>query len=119
MLRRLREEFPAPLCVAAVTVEEQMRGWLAYLAQAKTVERQVRGYAGLISAVTDLQDFVLIPYTPVAAAAFDELRRSHRRRGAADLKIAATARANGATLVSANARDFADLPGLKFEHFRR
>ncbi|MGF1549325.1 MAG: PIN domain-containing protein [Sphingomonadaceae bacterium] len=39
----------------------------------------------------------------------------HSRRKVVDRMIGATALANGLTLITLNARDFADIPGLKLE----
>lgn len=51
----------------------------------------------------------------MAAAEFERLRKQRIRIGTMDLKIAAIALANNATLLSKNLRDFGKVPGLKVE----
>ena len=50
-----------------------------------------------------------------AAAAFQRLRRRHRRIGTMDLKIAAIVLSRNATLLSRNLRDFGHIPDLHVE----
>ena len=119
LIGRLRGQYAGPICVSAITVEEQMRGWLAVISKAKLPAGQVIGYVSMLSTLEDYREFEFAQFTPPAAAIFTDLRRAFPRRGAADLKIAATAIAHDALLLSGNARDFAGLPGLRFEEFRR
>jgi len=56
-----------------------------------------------------------LEFDPLAAAEFQRLRRSFRRLGTMDLKIAAIVLVHDATLLSRNLSDFARLPGLKVE----
>jgi tRNA(fMet)-specific endonuclease VapC len=60
--------------------------------------------------------FPVAPFDQVAAAAY---ARVPFRRGKLDRLIAAHALALGATLVTNNERDFADVPGLKVENWTR
>ena len=53
------------------------------------------------------------PIAALAAAVFRQLGSPRRR--AADIAIGVTATSLGATLLTRNARDFAGIPGLKFE----
>ena len=46
---------------------------------------------------------------------FEQLQKQHIRIGTMDLKIAAIAIANNATLLSRNLKDFSKVPGLKVE----
>lgn len=103
--------------VTVVTFEEQMRGWLSYINSRRRSAEQVDAYLRLSGIILRFQQFDVLPFTAAAAGEFESLRRSNRRAGTMDLKIAAIAKTHGATLLSANARDFADVPGLKFEHF--
>ena len=68
-----------------------------------------------------LDDFAhrtVLDLTSSAADLYADLRKTYRRHGAADLKIAAITMAHGALLLSGNARDFVDIAGLRFEPFR-
>ena len=59
-----------------------------------------------------LASYRIAPYTPAADAEFIRLRSQKVRIGTQDLRIAAIALAVGATVVTRNARDFAQVPGL-------
>jgi tRNA(fMet)-specific endonuclease VapC len=54
-----------------------------------------------------------------AAQEFESLRRQLRRVGSQDLKIAAIALAHDGLLLSANLRDFEQVPKLKVENWLR
>jgi tRNA(fMet)-specific endonuclease VapC len=55
------------------------------------------------------------PFDEAAANMFDELRAKKVNIGSCDLKIAAIAIVNDATLLTANTIDFEKVPGLRFE----
>ena len=57
----------------------------------------------------------VLPFDVRAAAHFDELKGQRIRVGTQDLKIAAIALANDATVLTRNTQDFSRVPGLKFE----
>lgn len=102
--------------ITIVSFEEQVRGWMAVLARAKTPRQQVPAYARLKALLKAYQAVEVLEFDDVAADRFAELRRRHRRHGTADLKIAAIALTAGATLLTRNARDFADIEGLVVEN---
>lgn len=101
--------------VAIVTIEERMRGWLATIAKEKTAVRQVVAYRELAQLFVFYQAFVVVPFDEPTAQRFEEIRRLCRRLGTMDLRIAATALVNDALLLSANSRDFEQIPGLRVE----
>jgi tRNA(fMet)-specific endonuclease VapC len=103
--------------VAIVTVEERMRGWLAVIAKERTALRQVIGYRELAQLFEFYQEFTIVPFDESAAQRFDDLRKQKLRLGTMDLKIAATALANNALLLSANRSDFERVPGLRVENW--
>lgn len=57
----------------------------------------------------------MIEWNEPAADHFVRLRKSHLRIGTQDLKIACTALAHDALLLSANLCDFEQVPGLRVE----
>lgn len=64
-----------------------------------------------------LATFSVLPFDDACVAAYRCIveARGHSRRKVVDRMIAATALANGLTLVTLNGRDFADIPGLTLE----
>ena len=57
----------------------------------------------------------MLDFNNHAAMQFEQLQKQHIRIGTMDLKIAAIAIANNATLLSRNLKDFSKVPGLKVE----
>ena len=101
------------MCI--ITYEEQMRGWLSYVAQANNPARQVEAYQRLRLFVEHFHRIPLIDYDAAASAEFERLRQERVRIGAMDLKIAATCLAHDATLLTRNMKDFSKVPGLRAE----
>jgi tRNA(fMet)-specific endonuclease VapC len=115
---RLRAQPPdAVVAVSIVTVEEQMRGWLANIAKEKHARRQVWAYAELTNLFDYFRKYTILPFDDRAAERFDDLKAARLRLGSMDLKIAAIALVNQATLLSANRSDFEKVPGLRVENW--
>jgi tRNA(fMet)-specific endonuclease VapC len=98
-----------------ITVEEYLRGRLAFLAKARDASRRVQGYFWLQQSLQMLCSWVIVPYVLSAEQQFQYLVNQRLRVGTQDLKIAATALANKLVLVTRNQRDFAQIPGLVIE----
>jgi len=62
-------------------------------------------------------EWEVIPFSVDAAAVFESMRSNRVRIATTDLKIASIALANGLVLLTANARDFERVPGLRFENW--
>jgi tRNA(fMet)-specific endonuclease VapC len=104
-----------PVAIPVVAVEEQLRAWLAQIHRVGDVRRQVQPYSRLIRLIDVLAEWEITPWSEVAADEFARLRSTRVRIGTQDLKIAALALANDALLLSANLRDFDQVPGLRVE----
>ena len=103
------------IATTIVSYEEQIRGWMAVLAKARTVESQVHAYKRLAD---HLENYRLIPvqqFDNPSAEVFTRLRQDRIRIGTMDLRIASIAIANDALLLSRNSVDFEKVPGLRFE----
>ena len=103
--------------VAIITVEEQMRGWLASITKERTARRQVAPYRELAALFEFFAEFAIALFDDRAADQFDAFRAAKIRLGSMDLKIAAIAIVNKALLLSANRRDFEQVPGLRVENW--
>lgn len=99
--------------IAAITVEEQLRGWLAEIAARSDPMRQVGAYHRLVDFVRFFAAWHIVPFDESAARFSILLRKQRPRMASMDLKIAATALANDALLLTANTKDFAQTPGLR------
>jgi tRNA(fMet)-specific endonuclease VapC len=105
------------IVATAVSIEEQMRGWLAAIRRTRRAHEQVLYYARLIELVEFFSDWEIIPFDKRAADRFEVLRKQRIRIGTQDLKIASIALETVALLLSANLRDFEQVPGLRVENW--
>ncbi len=103
------------LATTIITFEEQTRGWLAWIAKAKTLEQEIERYRDLKKMIESYRNVKILDFDEIAASHFAMLRKEHRRIGTMDLKIAAIAMANNATLLSRNLKDFGKIPALQVE----
>jgi tRNA(fMet)-specific endonuclease VapC len=100
-----------------VTVEEQLRGWLAEIHRLKDLHRQIFAYARLQHRIEFFAAWTVLPWNDAAADLFIGIRRQGVRIGSMDLKIACIVLAHDNTLLTRNAADFAQVPGLRFENW--
>jgi tRNA(fMet)-specific endonuclease VapC len=115
LLERMDESADADFALTPVTLEEQTRGWLAKIHSAKSVQAEVPYYALLTGLFQYIAAWRIIAFDAAAATTFERLRRDDIRIGSMDLKIAAVALTHDALLLSANLRDFRQVPGLKVQ----
>ena len=116
-LRARLEAAEPELAVTVITVEEQMRGWLAEISRHHEPHGQIAPYAKLQRQVEVFADWMILPWDTPAAELFLNLRRQGVRVGSLDLKIACITLAHGATLLTRNASDFARVPNLRLENW--
>jgi tRNA(fMet)-specific endonuclease VapC len=79
------------------------------------VRQQVPYYRRLVDLSEFYADWTVQPFDERAADEFLRLRREGVRIATMDLKIAAICLVEGATLLSANLKDFQQVPGLVVE----
>ncbi len=103
------------LATTAISLEEQTRGWLAKIAAHKDVRNQIPYYSRLVELCEFYSRWNVQPFDERAADEFHRLRHSGVGIGTMDLKIAAICLVEGATLLSANLKDFQQVPGLRVE----
>lgn len=110
--QKLEQFPPKELFTTIITFEEQMRGWLAVIAKAKTPEQQIYGYERLHLALEAYRNTEVLDFDENAAKIFQELKSSKIRVGSMDLKIAAIALSHKVILISRNLKDFEQVPNL-------
>src|SRR5262245_55199768 len=103
------------VCVTIISFEEQVRGWLAQIAAARTSDKQERAYLRLHNLLRDYLNRRVLDYSGRAIHRYQQLVKAWVRIGTMDLKIAAITLAHGATLLSRNLRDFTKVTGLQVE----
>lgn len=103
------------LAVTAISVEEQMRGWLAAIRNSKNPVQLTENYQRLVQAVLYFNTVTIISFDLASHNIYDNFIAQKFRGGRQDLKIAAIALAYNAILVTRNQRDFEHIPGLQIE----
>jgi tRNA(fMet)-specific endonuclease VapC len=116
LMKRLAASPETEVMVCDASLEEQLRSWLAEIhRRSRDVLRQVEIYQRLTELVEDYQAWRMLHFDVQSANIFKALRAQKVRIGTQDLKIAAIAPANDALLLSANLRDFQQVPNLRVE----
>jgi tRNA(fMet)-specific endonuclease VapC len=113
----LKERSHEGIATTVIAFEEQMRGWLALIAKTTTVLRQVAAYHELAGISRFFSKWEVVDFDEQAASRYEHLRSQKLRIGSMDLKMASIALANNALLLTANRRDFVQVPGLQFENW--
>lgn len=88
---------------------------MARLASGTQPERQMHDYSELKRLLNNYCRIAVVEFDAKAVAEFKRLCQEGVRIGTMDLKIAAIALANDATVLTRNAQDFSRVPNLKFE----
>jgi tRNA(fMet)-specific endonuclease VapC len=108
-----QEEFGTTI----VCLEERLRGWLAAVKRKQDISDQIPVYRRLGRLWHYLRAWIILPFDDESAEVFKALRKQKIRIGSQDLKIAAIALSQNALLLSANLRDFRQVPGLRVENW--
>jgi tRNA(fMet)-specific endonuclease VapC len=117
LVRRLRGAFDNDIATTIVSVEEQMRGWMAAINRVRAFELQLDAYQRLHQLINLLSNWKIVPADDDAVAGFNRLKSQRIRIGTQDMKIAAIALAHDALLLTANQVDFEKVPGLRIENW--
>jgi tRNA(fMet)-specific endonuclease VapC len=113
IIRRLAGIPEEDVAVSVVSYEEQTRGLLAQVARIRAVDQQIAWYERLEKLLQFYSTMPLVSFDTAVVEQFQALWVQRIRIGTMDLKIAATALAHDATLLTRNAKDFSKVPGLR------
>ena len=103
------------IAMTIVLIDEQLRGSLAVINESPAGPGQIKPYSRLIELLEFYSGRTILPFDQAAAQRFLDLRAAKVRIGTMDLKIASIVQARQARLLSANLRDFRQVPGLSVE----
>jgi tRNA(fMet)-specific endonuclease VapC len=115
LAQRLAASPDQEFATTAVTLEEQLRGWLSQINRFQDPVRQIPAYAELSGLIEFFSFWTVLPFDAPAAQKFTQFRQQKIRIGTMDLKIASIAVSRNALLLTANTRDFEVVPGLRIE----
>ena len=107
------------IALAIVTRLEVLHGRIEAVIKAATAEQLLRAVAGLARSETFLNQFQIVSIDERAAAQFEQLRaiKKLNKMDRGDMLQAAIALTTGATLVTRNTKDYANVPGLMLENW--
>ena len=100
------------LAASIVSYEEQLRGWLDVIRRLEQTPKLPLAYQSLREMQQYFCRLQLIDFNIQTEQIYQALRKEYRRLGSMDLRIAASAMAANAILVTRNQRDFAQISGL-------
>jgi tRNA(fMet)-specific endonuclease VapC len=113
--QHLSEVPPSERLTTIITYEEQTRGWLAYVARARTLSQQIDAYRKLNHHLDTYREIEVLDFSERAAMEFQRLRKLRIHVGTMDLKIAAIVISLEAKMLSRNLADFRRIPNLDVE----
>lgn len=118
---QIRERFlsidPSRRALTVINVEELLCGWQALVRRAKTRPQLAFAYQSLTDTVTFLATLHILSFTEPAIVRYENLRALKLGVGGMDLRVAAIALEEGATIITRNLRDFQHIPGLACENW--
>ena len=103
--------------VTIITIKEQMTGRQAFLRRAKTDAQLAYAYQVFTENVRTLSGLHVVTFTEPAIRRFRALLALKLGVGGRDLRIAAIALEEGATVITRSLRDFQRVPGLACENW--
>ena len=107
------------VAISIMTVEEQLSGWYAELRRSKKAAKLAAVYQRMADTVRFYAALPILSFTEQAIARYEEFKRLKIRIGKTDLRIAAIAQEHHAVVVTRNAKDFKQVPGLDLEDWSK
>ncbi len=108
---------PTEVATTIISYEEQMRGWIAYIARTRSITPQVEAYRRLRRQLENYCQTPVLPFDEQAAVMLQQLRRARIRIGTMALRIAAMALSHDVTFLSRNLADFRQIRDLRVENW--
>jgi tRNA(fMet)-specific endonuclease VapC len=117
LAQRMADSVDQDFATTAITLEEQLRGWLAEINRVSDPEKQIPAYSELTGLIEFFSFWTILPFDHAAASVFRQFRAQKNRAGSMDLKIASIAVSLDCVLLTANTRDFSSIPGLQIANW--
>ncbi|MDB5322387.1 MAG: PilT protein domain protein [Phycisphaerales bacterium] len=112
---RISQHQPLEFFTPIISFHEQVLGWNTYMSRARDQEGVVRAYLMFERILTDFSTAQILPFDTDSGRRFESLRQQKIRIATMDLRIAAIALAQRATLLTRNLVDFRKVPDLSVE----
>jgi tRNA(fMet)-specific endonuclease VapC len=105
------------IAVSIISVEEQLNGWYGVLRRPLSAKALADVYQRMTRNISFLAALPIVTFSEAAILRFEALKAMRLNVGSNDLRIAAIALENDATVVTRNTRDFERVPGLRIENW--
>lgn len=116
VVKRLAMQPVSQVFLSVLSLQEQMRGWLARLGKLKKPDQLADWYERYVTRMFPIwRRHPLLTFSLGAISRFEVLRGQRLNVGLMDLRIAAVALESGLTVVTRNTTDFGRVPGLVVE----
>lgn len=103
------------IATTAINVEEQLRGRLAQVAEARDGVALSNAYQRLVETVMLLSEFQVLQYDVNSHTIYQSLKAQRIRVGTQDLRIASIVLAHKGILLTRNLQDFQKVPNLMIQ----
>jgi tRNA(fMet)-specific endonuclease VapC len=103
----------ANVATSIICAQEVLKGRLSAIATARRAVDLIDCYYWPNESLNALGQLTIVLFEANAESRFQQIRKLRLKTGSQDQRIAATALANGMTLVTSNIRDFKGVPGLQ------
>lgn len=117
VMRRVLSQPLSETVITVISIEEQFSGWQAYLRKARTAAEITDAYQKLTNAARILSGFHIMTFSEAAIRRHRLLLAMKLNVRSMDLRIAAIALEENATVITRNLRDFQRIPGLTCENW--
>ena len=116
VVRNIQERAESSVFLSAISLQEQMTGWLGRLSRLKSQKQVADWYDRLVVRLLPAWNrFVVLAFLEPAIVRFESLRKQRLNVAPMDLRIAAIALEHGMAVVTHNRRDFGRVAGLTIE----
>lgn len=113
VLQRVNSHPLSDVALSAISIQEQMQGFLASLTRARNRQQVALAYDMLVTRLLPVWcRFRVLSFPETAILRFEKLRSLRLNVGLMDLRIAAVALESNLTVVTRNQRDFGRVPRL-------
>ena len=111
-LKQRLDSATEPYSTTIITVEENMRGWMAAIRRINDPREQIVVYSRFQRLFNFYATWNVLEWDAASVNEYESLRTAGVRVGTMDMKIASIVLANDATLLTRNTNDFNRIPGL-------
>ncbi len=119
VLARIRQAKSQNIRLSSIAAEESIRGALSVIHRCQATAGLPAAHRFFTRLLSFLYEYRIHTYNDEAALVYSSFPAQVKRLGTQDCRIAASAIAAGWIVVTANLKDFSQIPGVQFEDWSR